>query len=397
MSMDRRVLNVGLVGGGGKNAFFVHPHERGIFMDGTRRVACGALRSDRIAAIEAGEQWPYPIRTYGTYMEMLQQEKKLPPGDRMHYVLVVTPNHKHYDPAMCALQEGYPVFCEKPLAMTFTQASDLQLTAERKNIPFAVAHTYLGHWSTQFARFVVTSGLLGDVRRVSSNYMQGWLADRTEDAGVQQAEWRVDPKRAGISGCGGDIGTHAYMQTIFVTGLGVKRILYSRLTNFVEGRKLDDNFTTICEMTNGAEAHICATQIAVGHKNDLQIEVNGTQGSLICRQEESEKVTIYPARGPERTYWRGTVTPNDGFLRKVPKWLLGMPTLPPGHGEAFHDALARLHRCFEIDVRRFYRGLPPLHAGTGYASVEDGVRHMHFLEAAVESSCKGQPIQLIRE
>jgi hypothetical protein len=62
------------------------------------------------------------------------------------------------------------------------------------------------------------------------------------------------------------------------------------------------------------------------------------------------------------------------------------PTIPPGHGEAFHDAFARLHRCFEEDVRAFQEGRFRGEDGTRYATVEDGRAGLAFLEAAVRSS-----------
>ena len=62
------------------------------------------------------------------------------------------------------------------------------------------------------------------MRWVDSYYLQGWLATKLEATGQQQASWRVDPKRAGGSGCGGDIGTHALMQLRYVTGLDVTQL-----------------------------------------------------------------------------------------------------------------------------------------------------------------------------
>ena len=98
-----------------------------------------------------------------------------------------------------------------------------------------MAHTYLGHWTSRFSRYIVRSGLLGDVRWVDSYYLQGWLATKLEATGQQQASWRVDPKRAGGSGCGGDIGTHALMQLRYVTGLDVTQVS-AQMETFVEGR-----------------------------------------------------------------------------------------------------------------------------------------------------------------
>ena len=229
---------------------------------------------------------------------------------------------------------------------------------------------------------------------MNAYYWQGWLSERVEDKGSQQAEWRVDPTKAGASGCGGDIGTHAFMQLRFVTGLEVKEILYARLKNFAPGRKLDDNFTTICQLSNGAEAHICASQVMSGHKNDLGLEVTGTKGSLVWRQEDSEKVVILLPGQPDRVYWRGDVKSNDGFLPVVPDDLLAEPKTPSGHAEGFHDAFARLHRHFEYDVRAWQGGKSLKWEGVRYASIDDGVKHMKFITAAVESAHRGTPVTM---
>ncbi|MBF0199385.1 MAG: Gfo/Idh/MocA family oxidoreductase [Planctomycetes bacterium] len=382
--MPQRPLNVGIIGGGG-GAFIVNPHQKAIFFDGTRRVSAAALMPDPAQAMEEAENWNYPIQGYPSYDEMLEEELKKPLGERIDYVLIVTPNFVHYDPAKKFLEAGIPVFCEKPLTITVEESQELAAIANSKNIPFCVAHTYLGHWTTRFARHIVKSGLLGDIRWADSSYIQGWLASRAEEAGVQQAEWRVDPKRAGASGCGGDIGTHAYMHLCFITGLEVEEVS-AFLVNFVEGRALDDHFTTYCKLSNGGKAMIRASQISIGHKNDMGIEINGDKGSLIWEQENPEKLVILLKGQPERTYWRGDVEANDGFLGDLPEDLMSEPTIPSGHTEGFHDAFARLHRYFEVDVRSYLEGKYEKADGSKYAVVDDGVKALQFISAAVESN-----------
>jgi predicted dehydrogenase len=391
--MPERTLNVGLVGGGG-GAFIVNPHQKAIFFDGTRRVTCAALHPDPTIAMSEAEKWPYPIVGYGSYAEMIEAEAQKPKGEGADYFLIVTPNHVHFDPAKKALEKGIPVFCEKPLTITLEQADELVQLAKSKNIPFCTAHTYLGHWSSRFSRHIVRSGLIGNVRWIDSYYIQGWLSGRTEDTGCMQAEWRVDPKRAGGSGCGGDIGTHAMMQLRYVTGLEPVKIS-GFLETFVLGRKLDDHFTVYAQLDNGARAIIRASQVCIGHLNDLGIEVCGTKGTLIWRQEEPEKVEIRLPGQPDRVYWRGAVTPGDGFLHSKEEMellspgLLAEPTIPSGHPEAFHDAFARLHRCFETDVRAYQAGTYKGTDGSKYATVEDGRFGIYFLGKAVESSQNG--------
>ncbi|MCA9430497.1 MAG: Gfo/Idh/MocA family oxidoreductase [Candidatus Omnitrophica bacterium] len=385
--MSNRPLNVGLIGGGG-GAFIVQPHQKAIHFDGTRRVMAAALHPDPKIALKEARNWAYPIKGYKSYDEMIAAQADLPEGERIDYALIVTPNFVHFDPAIKCIKAGIPVFCEKPLSLNLKEAKQLVDAVKKYKVPFGVAHTYLGHWTSRLARHIVTSGLLGAVRWVDAYYLQGWLAGLTEKQGVMQAEWRVDPKRAGISCCGGDIGTHALMQLRYVTGLDVVATR-GFLETFVKGRVLDDHFTTYNELSNGGKAIVRASQIATGHKNDLGIEVNGEKGTLVWRQEESDKLTILLPGQPDRIYWRGEVKENDGFLKKLPKGLLDEITIPSGHVEAFHDAFARLHRFFEEDVRAYLKGKKWTDDGSRYANVEDGRIGMAFIEAAVKSSKAG--------
>ena len=108
--MAQRPLNVGLIGGGA-GAFIVQPHQRAIFFDGTRCIRAAALHPDPRIALEEAENWPYPIKGYTSYDEMIKEEGAKPLGERIDYVLIVTPNHVHFDPAMKAIRAGIPVFC----------------------------------------------------------------------------------------------------------------------------------------------------------------------------------------------------------------------------------------------------------------------------------------------
>ena len=148
--MSQRPLNVGIIGGGG-GAFIVHPHQRAIFFDGTRRVTCAALHQDPGLAMKYAEDWPYPITGYPDYRKMIAEEAKKPVGERMDYVLIVTPNNVHFAPAMACLEAKFPVFCEKPVTMNLQEAETLASKVHGLAIPFGVAHTYLGHWTSSFA------------------------------------------------------------------------------------------------------------------------------------------------------------------------------------------------------------------------------------------------------
>jgi predicted dehydrogenase len=176
------------------------------------------------------------------------------------------------------------------------------------------------------------------------------------------------------------------MQLRYTTGLEIEE-LSANLEIFVKGRTIDDHFTAYCRLNNGARALVRATQIAIGHKNDLRLEINGTKGTLLWRQEAPEEVVIILNGQPDRTYFRGGVTPGDGFIpADIPASLLAEPTIPSGHPEGFHDAYARLHRCFEKDVRAYEAGTYKPADGSEYATVDDGWAGMAFIDAAIKSS-----------
>ena len=129
------------------------------------------------------------------------------------------------------------------------------------------------------ARELVHHGEIGEIRKVEAWYPQGWLATKLEAENQKQASWRVDPSKAGGSGCGGDIGTHAYEFVRFATGLSAVR-LQARLKTFVPGRALDDDFTVLAELNNGGIATITASQVTIGAQNDNGFRVIGTTGTL---------------------------------------------------------------------------------------------------------------------
>ncbi len=385
------VLRVGVVGG--YQAFIMGHHETAIFMSGTRRVVCAALHQNPVMALKAAKKWRYPLYGYDSWEKMLEHQLSLPPNQRLDFVVITTPNFCHFAQAKAFVAAGFPVVCEKPMTMTVAEADELAAAVVEAGVPFMLAHGYWGHWTARFARFIIQSGLLGKVVKAIAEYDQGWLAKMIEALGVQQALWRTDPKQAGQSGCGGDIATHTLMQLLFTTGLSLEEISYARLLKLVSGRRLDDDFTTLCRLSGGVPADVRASQVRIGHKNHLRFEVNCTEGSVVWDQEDPEELIVCRDGKPDLVYYRGNVKPHDGFLKKAPKALLST-YWPSGHNEGLHDAWRWLYDMFEIDVRRFYRGLPLIHAGVDYASVEEGVSGMRFIAAAVESSQSGQPVMI---
>lgn len=376
--MSRTKMKVGMVGGGGPGNFFGKPHRSAILMDNSAELTAGALRSKPDESIESAKELFF-TRGYGDWKSMIEGEAARAAGDRMDYVTIVTPNHEHFGPALAAAEKGFGVLCEKPLTLTLDEARQLQAAAKAHNTPFSVAYTYTGYPMVMLARELVLGGSIGEVRKVEAWYPQGWLATKLEADGQQQAAWRVDPKRSGASGCGGDIGTHAYEFVRFVAGLSAVKVS-ARLKTFVGGRALDDDFTVLAELSNGGVATIAASQITIGAQNDNGFRISGTKGTLEWSNTDHTNLKHFSGGNPLHIYRLGA---EYGYFPESIKPYLRTPS---GHPEGFHEALANLHRTLEWTIRgrRGEQCPKPFH----HPDLADGVAGMAFIEACVASSAQ---------
>ena len=190
---------MGMVGGG-RGAFIGGVHRIGAAIDGHIELVCGAFSSDPERSRLSGEDLYIPAnRVYGTYQEMIEKELLLPEGERMDFVSIVTPNHVHFGPAKMALENGFHVVCDKPLAFTMEEALELEALVKKTGLIFALTHNYTGYPMVKQARAMVRSGELGKIRKVVVEYPQGWLSKKEEDNNYKQAIWRTDPTQSGLS------------------------------------------------------------------------------------------------------------------------------------------------------------------------------------------------------
>jgi predicted dehydrogenase len=371
---------MGMVGGG-RGAFIGGVHRIAAAIDGKIELVCGAFSSSpEKSKASAADLLIPPDRAYGTYQEMMRAEAKRPVGDRMDFVAIVTPNSTHFPIAMAALSAGFHVVCDKPMTLTLDQALKLQAKVNQTGLLFALTHNYTGNAMVKSARELVRSGQLGKIRRIVSEYPQGWLATRLESSGQKQADWRTDPKRAGGTCCIGDIGSHAENLAEYITGLKIKE-LCADLATFVKGRPLDDDGSILAHFENGAQGIIWASQIAIGCENGLNIRVFGEKGSLEWHQQEPNSLIVDWLDKPREI--RRTATPYAGVAAGA------VSRIPAGHPEGYLEAFANIYRNFACALEAKLAGKKVIEEKYDYPTVHDGVRGMAFLETVVKSNKKG--------
>jgi predicted dehydrogenase len=369
-----RPLRYGMVGGG-EGAFIGAVHRHAMALDHHYVLTAGALSSTPERARRSAEVLGLSAdRGYPTWEAMLEGELALPESERIELVVIVTPNHLHYPVAKAFAEAGIHVVCDKPLVHTSEQADDLVRITRERGIVFAVTYNYTGYPMVKEMRRLVRSGRIGAVRKVIVGYHQGWLATKLEESGAKQAEWRADPARSGAAGAIGDIGSHAENLVSTVTGLELEA-LCADLTSFVPGRRLDDDGNLLLRFRGGARGVLMASQVEIGHENDLVLQVFGETGSLRWQQEDPNALWYASLDQPVQLLRRG-----NPYLGRDAK---GATRLPSGHPEGFIEAFANLYREIHASIQQRVAGEAP----TGdFPTVSDGARGVRFIETTVASA-----------
>jgi predicted dehydrogenase len=376
-----RKIRYGMVGGG-RGAFIGAVHRIAAALDQQIELVCGAFSSDPERSKASGaDLFLSPERCYGTFQEMIRSEAKLPEGERMDSVAIVTPNHMHFPPAKMALENSFHVLSDKPATLNLAEAEKLAALVKKTGLLYGLTHNYTGYPLVKEARELVRAGKLGKIRKIVVEYPQGWLATRLEATGQKQASWRTDPKRSGAGGCVGDIGTHAENLAEYIAGLQIEE-LAADLTSFVKGRKLDDDANVLLRFKGGAKGVLHCSQISVGEENNLNIRVYGELGGLEWHQRFPNTMHVKWLDQPMQVYRTA-----NGYLGATAK---AATRTPPAHPEGYLEAFANIYKNFanhlraNLEGRKVAKDDPAL----DYPKIEDGVRGMAFIEAVVKSSRK---------
>ncbi len=375
--MNNVKLKMGMIGGG-KDAFIGAVHRIAANIDGQIELVCGALSINPEVSLASGrELFLSEERIYGNYEEMIIQESKRPLAERLDFITIVTPNFAHFAPAMMALEYGFNVVIEKPIALSLSEALQLKEKVQETGLTLCLTHTYSGYPMVKQARNMVQNGEIGVIRKVIVQYPQGWLSTLTEKEGNSGAAWRTDPAKSGKSGSMGDIGTHAAHLAEYITGLEISEVC-ADLNIVVQGRGLDDDGNVLLKFNNGANGVLIATQIAAGEENALEIKIYGEKGGLEWHQMEPNSLILKRQNEPIQIYRTGEKYLSTAATYKT--------RVPAGHPEGYLEAFANIYKNFAATLNAKKRNEEPSEFMLDFPTVENGVRGMAFIDVVVQSA-----------
>ena len=154
--------------GGGRGAFIGAVHRHALALDGQFELVAGAFSSQPERARASGRDLGLrDDRNHASWQALLEHELKLPADERIDFVVIVTPNHVHFDVAKAFAEAGIHVVCDKPLVHTSAQADELVRIARERDIVFGVTYNYIGYPMVRQARDMVRAGEIGEIRKVT--------------------------------------------------------------------------------------------------------------------------------------------------------------------------------------------------------------------------------------
>ncbi len=374
-------INIGLVG----YKFMGKAHSNayskiGMFFDGsatvTKKAICGRE-----------EAWVRKSAEKFGWESVETSWEKLIARDDIDAIDITAPSNTHRDIAIAAANAGKHIFCEKPLALTLSDARQMLEVATKNKVVHQIGFNYRFVPAILLAKDLIDKGKLGKIRHVRASYLQDFIIDPDFPL-----VWRLQKDICG-SGSLGDLGAHFIDMARFLVG-EFKTVMGMQKT-FIKSRPIvermiglsataeadaprgevdvDDGSVFTAEFECGALGVFEATRFAQGHKNDLSIEINGDKGSVKFEFERMNELWYYSADDEPGLQGFRLIQASEGIHPYMQAWW------PTGHVIGYEHTF--VHELYE-----FVEAIAAGKAAT--PDFSDGVECSRVLEAVELSAAR---------
>jgi predicted dehydrogenase len=248
---------------------------------------------------------------------------------------------------------------------------------EKTGVKHMCAFNYRFVPAVRLAREMLEAGELGEIYHFRSSYLQEWIVDPQFPM-----VWRFDRKVAG-SGALGDLGAHVIDLARYLVG-DIAAVSGATRT-FIKKRPggtvdVDDAFESIVEFAGGAVGTIEASRFALGRKNGLTFEINGSKGSIGFDLERLNELQVHlpgSRPGADAQGFRTVLVSEADH----PFWKWWWP-----HGHMIgweHTMVHELHHFIECIAKN-------KKIGPHGATFEDGYRTAEVCDAILRSAKSGR-------
>ena len=263
--------------------------------DHAKRIARGDIRGMKLTAAAdvklarrawAKENLPADVKIY-------ENETQLLDDPEINAVLIAVPHYDHPGFAICAMEKGLNVMCEKPAGVYTKQVREAIACADRHpELTFAMMFNQRTNPLYIKMHEIVQSGRYGNLKRVTWIITDWYRTQHYYDSGEWRATWNGEGGGVLLNQC-----PHQLDLLQWICGLPVKVMSFMQ-----EGKwhhiEVEDDVTTYLEFENGAAGCFITTTGETPGTNRLEVDLDNAK--IVC---EHDTLTISELEADEPT-WR---------------------------------------------------------------------------------------------
>jgi predicted dehydrogenase len=323
--MNSSILKLGFLGGSVVSAIGT-THKIAAQMDDRWTLCAGCFCTDDAENQRTANRWGVPeSRVYPSYTKLLSAE-----AGKLDAVVVLTPTPSHAEIVIAALEAGYPVICEKALAISSTESQLIQDVVAKYSGFLAVTYNYTGYSMVRELRSIIRGGRLGKLQQIQIEMPQeGYLRLDGEGKKPSPQSWRLTDYT--IPTVSLDLGVHLHHMIHFLSGAQpLELVAINNSYGFFND--IVDNTMCIARYSGNLDCQLWFGKTALGNSNGLRIRVYGEQGSAEWYQMQAETLVVYDNKGRKSTLERSSVELELANDERYNRFKAGHPT---GFIEAF--------------------------------------------------------------
>jgi predicted dehydrogenase len=226
-------------------------------------------------------------------------------------IVIATPSALHAVQAVDALNNGLPVFCQKPLAKTLEETEKVVNTAREKNLLLGVDFSYRYTKAFQKLQEVVKGGEIGEVFSAGLSFHNAYGPDKP---------WAYNPELSG-GGCIIDLGIHLVdmllLLTDFPEAIKAESYLYSKGKSVKDQNTVEDFALAGIHFSNGISASLnCSWNNSIGQDAVIEVILYGTKGSVSFKNINGSFLD-FSAELSKGTWKEILVSPPDDWMGKA--------------------------------------------------------------------------------
>jgi predicted dehydrogenase len=386
----KKKLNIGLIG----YKFMGRAHSNAwkkaatffdIPFEPVLKVVCGRHRE---GLSEFAEKWGWE--------EIETDWRKLIARDDIDVIDIALPQHLHYEIAVEAAKAGKHIFCEKPMAMNSTQASEMLAICEQNGVLHYLNHNYRRVPAIAQAKKMIEEELLGDVYHWRAAYQQDWITDPNFPL-----TWQLQ-KELAHAGPQWDLNSHCVDLAHYL--IGPIRDVTALTRNFITQRPLadeggvgnlkaeasgqgmgevtvEDAALMLVNFDNGAIGSFEATRFANGRKNKLSFEIYGSKGSVTFDLERMNELQYFNKEDAAGLQGFRTIQTTEDSHPYIKNWW------PAGHIIGYENTFIHAVSDF-VTALATDKSIAP--------NFKDGLEVIRVLEAGLVAAAERRTVTITR-